>query len=160
MLESHGQRNTRQRQVVLETLRRLECHPTADELYRRVRRTLPRVSLGTIYRNLDILTRCGLVRRLDAAGGQARYDGDLSGHVHVRCIYCGGVDDISGPLDSSSPLPPVSRNGFQITGCRLEYIGICPVCMNKQRPEDRESAVDSTVRGPAQEEKDHVEEKD
>jgi len=153
-----GQRCTRQRQLILQTLRELEIHPTADELYRRIRESLPRISLGTVYRNLDLLVRSGLVRRLATAGSQARYDGDLSSHVHVRCVRCGGLDDVSVPESSARELPASSRNGFRITGCRVEYTGVCPKCVNDQGPIDRESAVDPQNLGPIPKEKNHAEE--
>ncbi|MCF6287226.1 MAG: transcriptional repressor, partial [Candidatus Hydrogenedentes bacterium] len=65
------QRMTRQRMVILEQLQAMHSHPTADELYVVVRRQLPNVSLGTIYRNLDVLTKSGQVRKLDSGGGHA-----------------------------------------------------------------------------------------
>jgi len=153
-----GQRCTRQRQLILQSLRELDCHPTADELYQRIRETLPRISLGTVYRNLDLLVRSGLVRRLAIAGSQARYDGDLSAHVHVRCVRCGGLDDVFVSESAARELPATSRNGFRITGCRVEYVGVCPNCVNDQSRADRESAVDPQILGPIPKEKNHVEE--
>lgn len=103
-------------------------HPTADELYEAVRQTLPKISLGTVYRNLDVLIRAGLVTRLDMAGAQARFDADRKPHYHVRCVACGSVDDVmSHDLDGVS-LPVASLNGFSITGARLEFDGVCPRC--------------------------------
>ncbi len=121
-------RMTAQRQVILEELRRVKTHPSADELYEMVRRRLPRISLGTVYRNLELLAEQGSIARLDAAGGARRFDGDVSEHCHVRCLGCGAVADAgpSPPLGSERPAqaPP----GYQITGRRLEFIGYCPVC--------------------------------
>lgn len=142
MIKTSGQRSTRQRQLVLQTLRESRCHPTADELYHRIRKTLPRISLGTVYRNLDLLVRSGLARRLATAGSQARYDGDLSAHVHVHCMQCGGIDDVSVSESAARALPATSRNGFRITGCRVEYIGVCPKCANVQGQRDEGSTVD------------------
>ena len=82
-------RMTRQRAVILEELRKVKTHPTADELYSIVRERLPRISLGTVYRNLDFLADTGEIRRLEAAGTTKRFDGDISWHQHVRCIHCG-----------------------------------------------------------------------
>ena len=71
-------------------------HPTADEVYQVVRKRLPRISLGTVYRNLDVLSESGEISRLDRCGAQYRFDGDLEQHYHIRCSSCGRVDDIEG----------------------------------------------------------------
>lgn len=63
-------RMTKQRRVILDTLRSTETHPTADEVYRLVQKQIPRISLGTVYRNLDLLARCGSIRKLDIMGGR------------------------------------------------------------------------------------------
>ena len=81
-------RVTRQRTVILEELRKLTCHPTADELCDIVRRRLPHISLGTVYRNLDHLAEEGIVLRLDMAGKSKRYDGNIQPHQHGVCDEC------------------------------------------------------------------------
>lgn len=91
-------RMTRQRAVILEELRKTKSHPTADELYSIVRERLPRISLGTVYRNLDFLADSGEIRRLEAAGSTKRFDGDISWHQHVRCLRCGRIGDVMQPL--------------------------------------------------------------
>lgn len=121
-------RSTRQRRVILDELLCRNDHPTADELCEAVRKSLPRISLGTVYRNLDVLMRAGLVTRLEMAGTQARFDADRHPHYHVRCVSCGKVDDVLiHDLDGVS-LPLLSVNGYSITGVRLEYDGLCPRC--------------------------------
>jgi Fur family ferric uptake transcriptional regulator len=119
---------TRQRKVVLEELRQVCTHPTADELFQRVRCRLPQISLATVYRNLDVLAREGVVRRLDSGAGAARFDGDLEPHYHVRCEGCGRLEDVPpsaiGPLE----LPPETAGGFRLTGMHLELVGQCPAC--------------------------------
>ena len=69
-------RKTKQREVIVEELTRLRTHPSADELYAIVKKRLPRISLGTVYRNLDLLSREGVVHRLEVGGSQMRFDGD------------------------------------------------------------------------------------
>lgn len=122
------QRNTPQREVILEELRNLTSHPTAVGLYEIVRRRLPRISLGTVYRNLELLAEMGAIQKLDLAGSQARFDGNVDRHHHVRCTGCGRVDDVSGaPLD----LARAKYNdcsGYELLGYRLEFVGICPGC--------------------------------
>ncbi len=121
-------RMTRQRAVILEELRKTTTHPTADELYGKVRERLPRISLGTVYRNLDFLADSGEIRRLEAAGTTKRFDGNMVEHQHVRCLCCGRIGDIMTPL----PTPAVSGmhvSGFsEIRSARIEFDGICEQC--------------------------------
>jgi len=120
-------RITKQREIILEELKKLSSHPSADELYEQVRRQLPHVSLGTVYRNLDFLSQQGLIAKLSMAGGQARYDGNMERHDHVRCVSCGRVDDIAAAPIEGVTLPE-GPPGFVITEYRLEFLGICPDC--------------------------------
>ena len=96
-------RKTRQRQVILEELQAVTSHPTAVELYQLVRRRLPRVSLGTVYRNLDLLARMGLIEKKEHSGGEARFDANTAQHDHLRCVRCGRVDDLPTPPLESCP---------------------------------------------------------
>lgn len=128
------QRNTQQRQVILEELRKLTSHPTAAGLYEIVRRRLPKISLGTVYRNLDLLARSGAIQKLDYSGTEARFDGNAAGHDHLRCVCCGRVDDVSAPSLDLSGGKPKDWCGYEILGHRLEFFGVCPDC---QRRRDR-----------------------
>ena len=91
-------RLTNQRQVILEELRNVKTHPTASELYDMVRQRLPRIGLGTVYRNLELLADCGIINKLETGGEQKRFDGNPGPHYHIRCTTCGRVDDIDMPL--------------------------------------------------------------
>ena len=124
-------RNTPQRRVILQELCQLKSHPTAAELYAVVRQRLPRISLGTIYRNLEVLHEDGMIRKMEFAGIETRFDGVLDQHYHVRCNECGRIEDIY-PLDSgNTPDQPGELAGFRVTGHRLEYFGICPDCRKR-----------------------------
>ena len=122
------QRMTAQRRVILEELQRSKSHPTADELYGLVRQRLPRISLGTVYRNLDVLSRCGLIRKLDMAGSQARFDATLHDHYHIRCVECGRLEDIEVPAAESLASLEVRGTQFEVTEFRLEFTGVCTAC--------------------------------
>ena len=87
-------RMTKQREIILEELKKLKTHPTASDLYDIVRKRLPKISLGTVYRNLEILAEMGLIKKLEVAGKEKRWDGDISKHYHFRCVKCGKVEDI------------------------------------------------------------------
>jgi Fur family ferric uptake transcriptional regulator len=121
-------RMTRQRRIILEELRKLRSHPTADEVYDTVRKRVPRISLGTVYRNLEVLSQWGLARKLDLAGAPRRFDGSMEDHYHVRCVACGEVEDV--PIE---PMPDLeasirSNTDFEIIGHRLNFLGFCPRC--------------------------------
>ncbi len=126
-------RMTRQRAVILEELRKTKTHPTADELYSIVRERLPRISLGTVNRNLDFLADSGEIRRLEAAGSTKRFDGDISRHQHVRCIQCGRIGDVMDMHEAPS-VEGMNVEGFSsVLSSRIEYDGICSACAGRVR---------------------------
>jgi len=128
---------TRQRRIILEELRKVTSHPTADEVCQLVRQQLPHISLGTVYRNLEILSECGLVQKLELAGTQKRFDGNAENHYHIRCQACGRVDDL--------PLQPIAISeydlravtDFEIKGHRMELFGVCPNCRKETEKRDK-----------------------
>ena len=130
-------RMTRQRRVILDAVRELDSHPTADEVYGIVRQQLPRISLGTVYRNLEILSELNLTQKLELGGSQKRFDGDIRKHYHVRCTRCGRVEDAPiKPLDSiENALQGISD--YEIMGHRLEFIGLCPQCKKEKEAGSR-----------------------
>jgi Fur family ferric uptake transcriptional regulator len=119
---------TRQRRVILDELGRLTTHPTAEELCQLVRRRLPRISLATVYRNLDILSQQGMIQKLETAGLQRRFDGNAAEHWHVRCIHCGRVADVTGAPSAVDRTGLRADRDYEIIGVRVEFIGICPDC--------------------------------
>ncbi len=126
-------RSTQQRMVILEELRSKNNHPSADELYARVRQRLPRISLGTVYRNLEVLSQLGEIQKLELSGSLKRYDGVCSKHYHIRCVQCNRVDD--------APIAPLNQvenelygsTVFEIIGHNLEFTGLCPDCTQKPK---------------------------
>jgi Fur family ferric uptake transcriptional regulator len=128
MFDPQSQRNTRQRQVILDELRKVVTHPTAAGVYELVRRRLPGISLGTVYRNLDRLAELGLIQRIEWAGAQTRFDATTTAHDHVRCVRCGCVADLHGQPLELSPPKDQDLGGYKILGRRLEFLGLCPAC--------------------------------
>jgi Fur family ferric uptake transcriptional regulator len=128
MKQDQKLRITKQRQLILEELKKVVTHPTADELYRMVRERMPRVSLGTVYRNLETLSGRGVILKLELAGTQRRYDATTANHYHIRCNKCGCVEDL--PMKVFDNLEGEARRAtaFAITGHRLEFEGVCPKC--------------------------------
>lgn len=140
-------RMTRQRAVILEELKKMRTHPTADEVYSVVRKRLPRISLGTVYRNLDFLAKTGVILKLEASGIIKRFDGETSMHQHVRCTRCGKIGDVMPPLPTPE-FVDVQVEGFTITTARVEYDGICAACAQKMPAEAGEKR---TKNAPGQE---------
>ena len=119
---------TEQRRVILDELHRTGSHPTADELYESVRKRLPSISLGTVYRNLEVLSEAGMIQKVETSGSQKRFDGVIGNHYHVRCVRCGRLDDIqSGPIAGIDSVVK-SVHGYEIVSHRLEFLGVCPRC--------------------------------
>jgi len=122
------ERNTKQRQAILEELQKLASHPTASELYEVVRQRLPKISLGTVYRNLELLAQMGKVRKLITSATEARYDGNLTHHYHLSCDNCGKIEDLYNiPLSVPGNIAD-SATGWEIVSHRLEFAGLCPNC--------------------------------
>ncbi len=138
MENKKNHRSTRQRQVVQDELKKLTCHPTAMELYEIVRQVLPKVSLGTVYRNLEFLARNGAIQKLETGGKESRFDGTPDLHSHVRCLACGKVDDAYHEPEDLAEERITHLNGYEIIGHNLEYFGYCPECREKRKLETRE----------------------
>ncbi|HEY7653002.1 MAG TPA: Fur family transcriptional regulator [Methylomirabilota bacterium] len=132
-LRARGLRLTGPRRVVLDVVRATESHPTAEWVYRMVRRRLPRVSLGTVYRNLRLLVGKGLVKELP--GPHARFDGNLSDHHHFTCLGCGRISDVQGPATEPYSRALCGRvaaqSGVSVTYHRIEFYGRCPECQRR-----------------------------
>ena len=129
-------RMTHQRQVILEEVKNDSLHPTADEIYARVRKRLPRISMGTVYRNLDILASSGLIHRIEPGHPQMRFDGVMDEHYHITCVRCGKVEDaqIEATDDAletlESSLGHLTKYG--IFGHKLEFYGLCTSCKEEE----------------------------
>jgi Fe2+ or Zn2+ uptake regulation protein len=125
-------RMTHQREIILDELNRGKTHPTADELYERIKKKLPRISLATVYRNLEILSEAGLIKKLEISGRQKRFDWDPDDHGHIFCTQCQRIDNISTPDAPPLQGKPREEKGYSITGCRIEFFGLCPKCQQQQ----------------------------
>ena len=115
--------------MILEELKKLKSHPTADELHRIVRLRLPRLSIATVYRNLEVLREEGLAKKIDLPNVRRRWDGNTESHYHVRCVNCGKVDDVT-----LEPLAHVEESvrelcSYKILAHCLEFVGLCPDCL-------------------------------
>ncbi|HIC90692.1 MAG TPA: transcriptional repressor [Syntrophaceae bacterium] len=122
-------RRTRQRQRILEVLRATKGHPTADWIYSQVKPEFPRLSLGTIYRNLKLLKEQGEILELDFGSTFSRFDGRSENHYHFICRKCGEVFDVDMPLDNNLNKKATKTTGFDIEDHRLVFYGLCKGCL-------------------------------
>jgi Fe2+ or Zn2+ uptake regulation protein len=129
-LRRHGSRPTRQRRALYAALLGRTDHPTAEALHRSVRRRLPGLSLATVYTTLEVLAAAGLVARIAAPDGVARYDARIDVHDHRRCLGCDRIEDFNR-LPGASVLEAFHAPGFQATDYRIEVVGYCAACSDR-----------------------------
>lgn len=136
-----GFRMTKQKKIVLEEVRKVSSHPTAYDVYKMARKRLPKISMGTVYRNLEVLSKFGLIQKIEMGNAQTRFDANTKKHYHVRCIHCGRVDDV--PVETTSAVEDtVSKtSNYEILGHSMEFYGLCPDCKKgvgilPERPEN------------------------
>ena len=124
-------RKSFQRQLMMDVLKVLD-HPTAQDVYTEISKSYPRMSLGTIYRNLHQMSEDGVLWRLNFPGSPDRFDIHLEPHQHIHCTRCVGYFDINeaslGDIDRSVE----QATGFAVEGHRILFNGICPACRDDQ----------------------------
>lgn len=125
-------RLTTQRQIILEELGKVTSHPTANEVYDMVRRRLPRIGLGTVYRNLELMADSGIILKLEVGGTQKRFDATTEPHYHIRCTSCGKVDDIDMEFQEHIDKAAEKASNYIILGHHIEFSGICGNCIENK----------------------------
>jgi Fe2+ or Zn2+ uptake regulation protein len=127
-LRARGAQLTSQRAAVYEYLSRVEHHPTAEEVFLAVKPKLPRISLATVYKNLEALVKCDAVSKLAYGDAAARYDIRTDHHYHTRCLECGKIWDLNAAEDSKALKHIKPQAGFEVKDYRLELLGYCREC--------------------------------
>ncbi len=130
-------RMTSQREVILKELRKSCSHPTADELYDLVKKTLPRISLATVYRNLEILSEAGIISKIEVSGRQKRYDAVTEPHHHIFCVKCHRIDNLDGYRSEIDLQEIIACEDYLVTGYRLNITGICPECEKLEKRQEK-----------------------
>ncbi len=125
-------RYSRRRQAILRIVQDTECHPTADWVYGEARKQLPGISLGTVYRNLKLLSESGEVRAYEGAGGVSRFDGCVAEHYHFRCERCGVMVDVQEPVNRELDRRVMERTGLKVNYHVLEFRGLCVDCQQNE----------------------------
>lgn len=127
-LNTRGAQLTPQRAAVFHYLSEVTHHPTAEEVFLAVKPKLPRISLATVYKNLEALVQCGAVSKLSYGDASARYDIRTDHHYHTRCLGCGKIWDLDVKGDAALLTRIKPQSGFEVKDYRLELLGYCREC--------------------------------
>ena len=125
-------RYSRQRERIYQAVHSSREHHSAQMVYDLLREEMPRLSLGTVYRNLHQMAQEGMLQELE--GPTARFDACLAPHAHIRCTCCGRVMDLSA-LEEPAPVRSAAEAGWQVERYSLMLEGICPACAGKDHNE-------------------------
>lgn len=126
-------RLTPQRAAILDVVRAADDHPTARDIYRRVRSRRPGIGFATVYRSLNLLAAHGEILELQLGdGAMARYDGNTHSHDHVTCVDCGVAADVEVTLPAYATRQAGAASGFEVLGYELQFRGRCKACSGAQ----------------------------
>ena len=136
---------SKQREAIYSYLQDRHDHPTADAVYKGVRKSFPNISLGTVYRNLILLRDIGRIRSVDVGDGLIHFDPDISEHNHFICQECGAVRDLH--MKSIARIQEIAGENFagRITGYAAYFYGICPDCLQKRQEALGKAVSDQTT---------------
>lgn len=126
-------RMTKQKRIIMEVLRSTKSHPTADWIYEQAKKQLPDLSLGTVYRNLNLLKNMGEIMELNYGSTYSRFDGNPKNHYHFHCQECGKVYDLDISPELYLDQYAGDIKGHEILSHRLEFYGICNECKNVKK---------------------------
>lgn len=121
-------RNSKQRDKILELLKSTDTHPTANWLFDKLKKNFPKLSLGTIYRNLNILLKQKLIKKIDFGSTFDRFDSNTSDHHHFICEKCGSIKDINLPIGKDLYNEVDNMINCKTKKHRIEFYGLCDKC--------------------------------
>jgi Fur family peroxide stress response transcriptional regulator len=126
-----GLKMTPQRMAVFRVMEGNSSHPSADDIYREVKKDYPNTSMATIYNTLELLKELGLIRELTIEPDRRHFDPDASAHHHIICTRCRRIEDIFEELPEVTRLPASVKAGFSLEGYNVEFYGVCKACSSK-----------------------------
>jgi len=126
---------TQHRIEIYKILLSTKEHPSPEMIYHELKDNFPTLSLATVYNNLEVLDRLGLIKKINPLSDQARYDGDLSYHGHFVCISCKNVEDIDPASIDPLEIPDLLTKKHTILGKSVQFVGICEKCKNNTQEE-------------------------
>lgn len=118
-------KKSRKREAILQCVRGTNIHPTAEWVYAQLKSEIPALSLGTVYRNLAMFKREGVIASVGVVDGMERFDGNAADHVHFVCTHCNAMIDIN---DMPLPLMQKVQCGT-VKSCSLIFYGVCNQCV-------------------------------
>ncbi|MEA4833133.1 MAG: transcriptional repressor [Oscillospiraceae bacterium] len=128
-----NKRTTIQKVLILEAVRSMCDHPTADEVYNAVSTKCPNVSKATVYRNLKLLSGEGDILRVAVVHGPDIFDRNVSPHFHFKCVCCGKVSDFNIICANELSIPEKYPAGYDVTGYEMIFFGRCPNCAGARK---------------------------
>ena len=129
---------SRQREELYELLSSVNTHPTADWLYGELRKSIPSISLGTVYRNLTLLIEAGKVQKITVGTSTDHFDANTSNHYHFVCNCCGQVYDLDMDVIENLEQEAQDQSGHEVTDHSLLFYGTCNACKEKQKENRKE----------------------
>ena len=121
-------KRSRQRERILALLQSTGCHPTADWIYERLKSEFPTLSMGTVYRNLNILMDQGLIKKIDFGSTFDRFEANIGPHYHFICERCGSIIDLELPVEQSLNERVNRTTPYSVHRHRIEFFGVCDRC--------------------------------
>ncbi|OUQ17187.1 transcriptional repressor [Lachnoclostridium sp. An14] len=123
---------SRQRESIKACLMARHDHPTADAIYASIREEFPNISLGTVYRNLNLLVELGEIQKLRCGDGADHFDADTRPHYHFMCRECGCIEDL--PMEISQEINDLAQEHVhgKIDSHITYFYGVCENCMKKK----------------------------
>ncbi|UNC91888.1 Fur family transcriptional regulator [Candidatus Contubernalis alkaliaceticus] len=134
---------TPQRAAILEVLNNTKEHPGVEEIYKRVKKQFPSISLATVYKTVELFVRSNLIQELCLTGDVSRYDANIEPHPHVTCMKCGRVDDIYGLSLECLIEPAEKATGYKLLKEETMYFGFCLTCKKQVCQGDGSSDIHS-----------------
>jgi len=128
-----GLKLTHQRLEILRELAIARDHPSAEDVYKRVKPKIPPISFDTVYRALALFERSGVIARVHHLDDRTRYDPNTSKHYHMVCIECKKIQDFSWPALDGMEVPEETEGWGEIQGKYLELRGVCRECLKSER---------------------------
>jgi Fur family transcriptional regulator, peroxide stress response regulator len=121
-------RTSKQKEAIIRVIKETCTHPDAEWIYERVKREIPNISLGTVYRNLKNLKEEGVIKEVCVSGEMSHYDGKTNGHYHFRCDRCGLIVDLDESFDRAIEERVARKTGFKVTHHTMNLGGLCLKC--------------------------------
>lgn len=123
---------SKQRELILNTLKENVVHPTAEYLYGKIKEKDPKISLATLYRNLNQLSDNGIIKKIDGLEPSSHFDHNTHEHYHFICEKCKRVFDISADIAPDLIKKTENSTGFEIQSHDIVFTGLCKECKSRQ----------------------------